>query len=232
MTSIPLISNWGDIFTLTLNNVWQGVAQFVPVLVIALIVFAIGWVLAALIEKLIESLFRALKVDTALKGAGMEDVVKRAGYNLNSGAFVGALVKWFIIVVFLMASLSMLKLDQVNQFLGEVVNYLPNVIVAVLVLMVAAIVATAMQKVVVASALAAHSRSAELLGRVAKWSIWIFAIITALDKLVIIPGLIQVVITPLLAGLALAFGLAFGLGGKEAAQKMIEKTATHILSKE
>ena len=162
----------------------------------------------------------------------MEDVVKRSGYNLNSGVFVGALVKWFIIVVFLMASLSMLGLDQVNAFLGQVVAYLPNVIVAVLVLLVAAIVASALQKIVVASALAAHSKSAELLGRVAKWSIWIFAIVTALDKLVIVPGLIQIVITPLLAGLALAFGLAFGLGGKEAAARMIEKTASHIWSKE
>ena len=227
-----LIQNWGDVFTVSLNSVWAGVAHFVPALIIALIIFAIGWVLAALIEKLVESLFRALKVDTALKGAGMEDVVKRSGYNLNSGVFVGALVKWFIIVVFLMASLSMLGLDQVNAFLGQVVAYLPNVIVAVLVLLVAAIVASALQKIVVASALAAHSKSAELLGRVAEWSIWIFAIVTALDKLVIVPGLIQIVITPLLAGLALAFGLAFGLGGKEAAARMIEKTASHILSKE
>ncbi|MEI6396671.1 MAG: hypothetical protein WCO48_01190 [Candidatus Taylorbacteria bacterium] len=227
-----LIQNWGDVFTLSLNSIWAGVARFIPVLVIALIIFAIGWVLASLIEKLVESLFRALKVDTALKGAGMEDVVKRSGYNLNSGVFVGALVRWFVIIVFLMASLSMLGLDQVNAFLAQIVSYLPNVIVAVLVLLVAAIVASALQEVVVASALAAHSKSAELLGRVAKWSIWIFAIVTALDKLVIIPGLIQIIITPLLAGLALAFGLAFGLGGKDAAARMIEKTASHVLSKE
>ncbi len=227
-----LIQNWGDVFTFSLQSVWAGVARFVPVLVIALIIFAIGWVLAALIEKLVESLFRALKVDTALKGAGMEEAVKRAGYNLNSGAFVGSLVKWFIIVVFLMASLSMLGLEQVNLFLAQIVSYLPNVIVSVLILLVGAIIASTLQKFVVASALAAHSKSAELLGRVTKWSIWIFAILTALIQLGVAATLIQMILTAIFAGLALAIGLAFGLGGKEVAAKLIEKTATHILSKE
>jgi len=227
-----LIQSWGDVFTISLQNVWAGVVTFVPVLVIAIIVFAIGWVLAALIEKLVESLFKSIKVDSALKGAGMEDVVKRAGYSLNSGAFVGSLVKWFIIVVFLMASLNMLGLDQVNMFLAQVVGYIPNIVVAVLILMVAAVVASALQKVVIASALAAHSTHSELLGRVTKWAIWIFAVMAALDKLVIIPGLMEIVLTPLIAGLALAFALAFGLGGKDVAAKMLEKTSTHIFTKE
>jgi hypothetical protein len=217
---------------MSLQNVWAGVASFVPVLVIAIIIFAIGWVLAALVEKLVESLFKSIKVDNALKGAGMEDVVKRAGHNLNSGAFVGALVKWFIIVVFLMASLNMLGLDQVNVFLGQVVGYIPNIVVAVLILMVAAVVASALQKVVVASALAAHSTHSELLGRVTKWAVWIFAVVAALDKLVIVPGLMQIILTPLVAGLALALALAFGLGGKDVAAKMIEKTASNIFTKE
>ncbi len=227
-----LISSWGEVFTLTLTNVWAGVAHFVPLLIIALIIFAIGWVLAALLEKLVESLFKAIKVDAALKGAGMEEVVKRAGYTLNSGAFVGALVKWFVIVVFLMSSLQLLGLDQVNQFLSKVVDYLPNVIVAVLVLMVAAVVANAMQKLVVASSHAAHIKTAELLGRITKWAIWIFAIVAALLQLGVLEGLLQPILTALFAGMALAFGLAFGLGGKDAAQKLIEKTSHSIMEKE
>src|SRR5258708_353403 len=96
--------NWGDALTVSLQSVWYGVVTFVPTLLLAIIVFAIGWVLAALIEKLVESIFRSLKVDAALRSAGLEDVVKRAGHNLNSGMFVGALVKWFVIIVFLMAA--------------------------------------------------------------------------------------------------------------------------------
>jgi small-conductance mechanosensitive channel len=226
---MTLIENWGEVFTRSLQDLWYGVASFVPNLILALVIFAIGWVLALLIEKLVESLFKALKVDAALKSAGMEDVVKRAGHNLNSGLFVGAFVKWFIIIVFLMASFDVLKLNQVNGFLRDVVNYLPTVIVAILILMVAVVVANAMQKLVVASSRAANIKSAELLGRITKWAIWIFAILTALFNLGIAPALIQTVVMAVFAGLALAIGLAFGLGGKDAAQKMIEKTTHKLL---
>lgn len=226
------IENWGDVFAGSLQGVWYGVASFVPNLVIAIIIFAIGWVLAALIEKLVETVFKSLKIDAALKSAGLEDVVKRSGHNLNSGLFVGALVKWFIVVVFLIASFDVLKLNQVTVFLRDVVAYLPQVIIAVLILMVAVIIANAMQKIVVASSRAAHIVHAELLGRITKWSIWIFALLTALFNLGIAPGLIQTILTAIFAGAALAIGLAFGLGGKDAAQKLVERTLNAVLQKD
>ena len=225
------IGNWGDALTQSLLTVWYGVASFVPTLILAIIIFAIGWILAVLAERLVETVFKGLKIDAALKSAGFEDVVERAGHKLNSGKFVGALVKWFVIVVALMTSFDTLNLTQVTSFLHDVVNYLPEVIVAVLILMVAVVVASAMQKVVVASAKAAHVKSSELLGRVTKWSIWIFAILTALFNLGIAPGLILNMVTALFAGGALAIGLAFGLGGKDVAQKLLEKTVSSIMEK-
>ncbi len=226
------IENWGAVFTRSLYGVWEGVANFVPSLIIAIIIFAIGWVLAALIERLVETIFRSLKVDNALKSAGLEEVVERSGHKLNSGYFIGSLVKWFVIIVFLIASFDVLGLTEVTNFLRDVVNYLPSVIVSVLILMVAVVVANAMQRIVVASSRAAHVRSAELLGRVTKWAIWIFALLAALYNLGVAPALIQTVVMAVFAGGALAVGLAFGLGGKEVAQKLIEKTAHNILERE
>jgi uncharacterized spore protein YtfJ len=207
------------------------VVEFIPRLFFALVIFAIGWILGALLERLVEAIFKGLKVDAGLKSAGFEDVVKRAGHNLNSGLFVGAIVKWFIIVVFLIASFDMLHLNRVTDFLNEVVGYLPQVIAAVLILIVAVIVGSALQKIVVASARAAHVKMAELLGRVTKWTVWILAILTALFNLGIAPW-IQNIITAVVAGAALAFGLAFGLGGKDAASKAIEKTIRAVEEKE
>ena len=226
------ISTWNDAFTMSLREASSGVINFLPNLILAIIFFAIGWVLAVLLEKLVESLVKALKVDALLKSAGLEDVVKRAGHNLNAGLFLGALVKWFVIVVALMTSFNILHLDAVTAFLAGVVGYLPQVIVAVLILMVAVVVASAMQKVVVASARAAQIKSAEFLGRITKWSIWIFALLTALYNLGIAAGLIQTIVMAIFAGGALAIGLAFGLGGKEVAARLIEKTAHTILEKE
>lgn len=218
------IQNWGEVFTQSLQNVWLGVASFVPNLIIALILLAIGWILAVLIEKLVEHLFKALKVDGALKSAGLEEIVKRAGHNLNSGLFVGSLVKWFIIVVFLMSSFDVLGLSQFAVFLGQVVSYLPQVIVAVLVLMVAMVVGHVMERIVIASSKATNIRSAEMLGHITRWTIWIFAILTALFNLGIAPSLIETLVTGILAGGALAIGLAFGLGGKDYAKSVIEDT--------
>lgn len=227
-----LVQNWGDVFTQSLQSVWYGVASFLPSLIMAVIIFAIGWVLAALIERLVESLFKALKVDSALKSAGMEEVVRRSGYTLNSGAFVGTIAKWFVIVVFIMASFDVMGLSQVNLFLRQVVDYLPQVIVAVLILMASAIIANAMQKLVVASARAGHLHVAELTGRVTKWTIWIFGILTALYTLGVAPALIQTIIMAILAGGALAFGLAFGLGGRETAQRILERTTRAVLQRD
>ena len=223
------VQGWGDALTTSLLNVWYGVASFVPSLILAIIVFAVGWLLAVLLEKLVENTLKSLKVDAFLKSAGLEDIVKRAGHNLNSGWFIGMLVKWFVIVVFLMASFDMLGLNQVSTFLREVVNYLPQVIVAVLILMAAVIIASAMQRVVVASSKASNIKSSELLGRVTKWAIWIFALLAALYSLGVAPALIQTIVMAVFAGGALAFGLAFGLGGKDAASKIIEKTVHNIL---
>ncbi len=227
------VQDWGTVFTSSLEGVWYGVVAFVPTLIIAVIVFVIGWVLATLVEKIVEGIFRSLKVDAALKSAGLDDVMKRAGHSLNSGHFIGSLVKWFIIIVFLIASFDILGLTQVNLFLKDVVlTYLPQVIIAVLVLMVAAVIGETMQKVVMASARAAHVKSAHLLGVITRWSIWIFALLTALYQLGIAPGLIQTVVMGVIAGGALAFGLAFGLGGKEQASEIITMTLKKLEEKD
>ena len=227
------VETWGEIFTQSLQGIWFGIASFVPTLVIAIVIFAIGWVLASLVEKLVETLFKGLKVDEALKSAGLEEVVERAGHKLNSGRFIGSLIKWFVIVVFLIASFDVIGLTQVNSFLKDVVlSYLPQVIVAVFVLMISVVIAEAVHKIVVASARAAHVKSAMLLGAIAKWAIWIFAILTALFHLGIAPALIQTLFMGVVVAAALACGLAFGLGGKDAAAKMLEKTIHAVSDKE
>jgi hypothetical protein len=227
------VENWGQVFTQSLQGIWFGIVSFVPTLIIAIIIFAIGWVLASLIERLIEGIFKTFKVDSALKNAGLEDVVERSGHKLNSGRFVGSLVKWFVIVVFLIASFDVLGLTQVNMFLKDVVlSYIPQVIVAVLILMVSVVIADTVNRLVVASARAAHIKSAGLLGHLAQWSIWIFAILTALFHLGIAPALIQTLFMGVVVALALGFGLAFGLGGKDAAERAIEKTIHKVSDKE
>lgn len=226
------IQTWGEVFTGSLQSLWFGFVSFVPNLIIAIIIFIIGWVIASLVGKAVDQVITALKIDNLFKSAGADELMQKAGMKLNVGGFVGAVVKWFIIVVFLMTSLEILGLTQVNDFLREsVLYYLPQVIIAALVLVIASVLARAMKRIVSASAKAANVHSANLLGTVANYAIWIFAFIIVLSELGIAATFMQILFSGLVAMLAIAGGLAFGLGGKENAGRTLNKISDEIAGK-
>jgi len=213
------------------QSLWLGVADFLPRLILAVVVFIIGWIAAVTLGRVVSQIVGFFRIDKALQKTGIEEHLARGGLKLNSGAFVGGLVKWFFLIVFLVASIDILGLSQVNVFLREVVLvYLPNVIVAALMLLAAALVADALQKIVVSSAKAARIASAHFLGGITKWAIWIFAILAALNQLGIAGTFAQTLFTAFVAMLAIAGGLAFGLGGKDAAARTIDKLRGDISS--
>lgn len=217
------VQTWGQVLSESFQSLWVGVVSFVPSLIVAILIFIIGWIVASIVGRLLAQVIGMLKLDTALRSAGLDAVLRRAGMELNSGEFIGQLVRWFVIVVFLIASLQIVGLTQVNEFLRDVVlGYLPNVIVAALILLVAGVVANATQSVVTSGAKAAQISSAGFLGSIARWAILILALITALAHLGIAPAFMQILFTGLVAMLALAGGLAFGLGGKEVASRFLE----------
>ena len=220
-----VFQNTGAVVANSLQSLWIGVIGFIPELIVALIIFLVGWIVAALLARAVEQIVASIKLDSALRGAGLEATLTRAGFALNSGRFLGELVKWFIIVVFLVAALDVLRLDQVTMFLRQVVlGYLPQVIVAVLIMLVAVVIAEAMRKLVVGAAQAAQIRSAGFLGAVTKWAIWIFALLAALIQLGIAVSFLQTLFT----GVIVALSLAFGLGGQQAAARYLEHVQSEM----
>lgn len=211
------------------NDLWAGVIGFLPEFIIAVVIFIVGWIVGALLGRVVAQIISALKLDNALRSAGLEAVMSRAGFSLNSGRFIGGLVKWFVIAVFLVAALDVLGLDQVNQFLRQVVLlYLPQVFVAVLILVVAVVIAEVIKNLVVGSAKAAHIKSAEFMGTITKWAIWIFAALAALFQLGVAATFLQTLFTGIVIALALAFGLSFGLGGQQAAADFIHRLREEV----
>jgi hypothetical protein len=223
------LNTWTDTLVNSFNEVATGVFTVIPNLIIALILVILGWIVGAAVSKIIEQIFKSVKVDKALASAGLEELVDKTGFKLNSGRFIGEVVKWFVIVVFLITSLEVLGLYQVNIFLTEVaIGFIPNVIAAVLILFIAVIISDALRKTVIASAKAAGVHSANFLGAITKWSIWIFALLAALFQLGIGAVFIQTLFTGVIVALALAFGLAFGLGGRDAAANVVDKMKKEI----
>lgn len=205
---------------------------YVPTLIVALVILVIGWFVGAGLGRLVGRLVRSMKVDNALRNAGVEEALSRGGFRMDAGAFLGALVKWFIFAVFLVAALDVLQLAQVNMFLRDVVlSYVPQVIVAVLILLFAALIADVVKNIVVGAAKAAGLASASLLGTVVTSAIWLFAVLAALNQLGVAQVFVQTLFTGIVIAISLAVGLAFGLGGQGAAEKAIENMRTKLTRK-
>jgi len=220
---------WGDVFNTSLQDLWWGFIQFAPKLIVAIIFFIIGWILGSLVAKAFEHVINALKVDKLFASIGMDDFFRKAGMNLNTGYFIGQVVKWFVIIVFLLPSLNLVGLDYISFFLkDDVLGFLPRVIVAAFILIIATIVAEALSKVVNSSARAMNLHSANMLGTVAKYTVWIFAFIIALGQLGVAPAYMQILFAGIIGMLAIAGALAFGLGAKDAAGRFVAKIGEDI----
>ena len=220
-----------EILLNSLDTIWASFIGFLPTLLAALIVFIIGWLISIFLGKIANKTIKAIKLDSLLEKLGFAKVLSKASMRLDSGKFFEELVKWFFIIVFLMTAVDILGLTQVTLFLKTILYYLPNVVVAAIVLFAAAVVAKFMQKLVRSSAETAGLSSARAVGAIVKWAILVFGFVIALTQLGIAPSIIQTVVIGLIAMLALAGGLAFGLGGKDLAARILEKLRQDISEK-
>lgn len=222
-----VIQTWGDVILMSLQQVWSSVALFVPMLFGSLLIFFIGLVIAITMGELAEQLIKGLRVNDFLRRLDLEKTLEKAGWKLDAGKFIGSLVKWFFVIVFLLAAANILGLTQVGDFLRDVLAYLPNVVIATLILIIAAIVADVVAKLLHGSMMA-MGRGVSVAFPLVRWSIWIFAFVAALLQLGIAVALIQTLVTGVVAAIAIATGLAFGLGGKDAAAQFIDRVRNEM----
>jgi hypothetical protein len=200
------------------------IMQFLPQLAVALLVLVVGWVVGGILGKLVTKGFHTLKLDTALDKAGVDDLSERAGYAFKPGEFVGSLVKWFIVLVFAIVAFDILGLNQVTVFAREVVlGYLPQVLAAALILFVGVLVAQLAKDLLMGTLRGAGSKNVELYGKLAYALVLAFSIMAVLNQLQIADDLVQILFMGVVFALSLGAGLAFGLGGRDAAGKYINQ---------
>ncbi len=206
-----------------LSATWLTTLEFLPKVIFALVLFGLGWVCGVVAGRAAKHIIGLLRIDKALHSAGMDIVSEKAGFHVTVAGFIGSFVKWFIILVFTVASTDILGLKQVTELIAEVLTYIPNVLVAVIILVVAALLGDFVARLVSHSVQATGLHQARFVGAVSKWSIVIFGIILALAQLQIATSMLEVLFAGVVFAAALAFGLAFGLGGRDAAARFLEK---------
>jgi hypothetical protein len=217
-----------DVVRASLLTLWSGVAGFIPRLIAAIVVFLIGWLIASLLGKVAYHIVRVLQIDNALTRVGFRQAWERSGFKLNSPMFFYELVKWFFVIVFLMATTNILGLSQVSEFLGTVVLYIPNVIVAAVILLIGILVAKFLEGTVRASVRAAGLASGNFLGSLTKWAVFVFSLLVALAQLQVAANIINIVVIGIVAASSLGAGLAFGLGGVKHAEEMLSNLRKRV----
>jgi hypothetical protein len=225
------IQTWGEAITVSLTGLWNRLFVLIPALIGAIVIFVVGWIVASILGKLVERLIKTIKIDQALEKVGFNKKLDEVGISETVSGLIGGIVKWFLILVFLMAATDILGLIQVTSFLNSIIFYIPNVVVAVVVLAVAFLVGGFVYNVVKGSTRAAGVMSATLLATISKWAIIIFGLLTALIQLGIAVSLVNTIFIGIVSALSLAIGLSFGLGGKDEAAAILRKLKEELSSR-
>ena len=203
----------------------QQFIAFIANLVLAIVVFLIGYLIAIGIGRLITEILKSIKFNKLFDQEGWRKALQRANVEVNPSEFIGAIFKWVFVIVSLLIAVDVLRLTAFAGFLTQVLDYLPNVIVAVLVFIVAIVISDIVEKVVRATVERLKVGYGYIASSIVKWAIWIFTFFLILDQLLPTSMLIKTLYTSIVYGvvaaLALGIGLAIGLGGKDTAGKII-----------
>jgi len=223
-----IVQDWADVLIVSLQNLWQGFFAFIPSLVGALVVFVIGWVVAAALGRVVTRVIRVIQVDKIFDQLGFIKALQKSGLEWDFSGFVGWLIKWFLLIAFSLAAAEILGLNQVAVFLREILAYIPNIVVSALILLTAALVSNFLEKVVHASMKAAEFAVPSTVGLMIRWAVWVFAFLAILDQLGVADDLAKTLFMGFVAFFAIAGGLAFGLGGQSVARDWLEKVAKEL----
>jgi len=217
-----MIQDWYWATYNAIQDLWVGFLYFIPNFVGAVIVFVVGWFVASWVGIAVTQVLNWLRLNQIFAKGKWDEALEKARIKADVAGFIGQVCRWILVITFLSASVEVLGLVTFAALLTKIVAWLPNVIVAVLMMVVAVIVADILEKVVVASLVKAKMKRTHLVSLAVKWSIYIFSLFAILMQLDVASLLVQTLFTGIVAILVIAGGLALGLGAKDVVKDLLE----------
>jgi hypothetical protein len=193
--------------------------QFLPKLIGAIVILVVGWLIAKLLYAVVVRGLKTIRFNFVTENAGLDDFLKKGGVRKSTIEVLGLLVYWLVVLVTLLAAFNSLGLTIVSELFSRITQFIPNVIVAVLILTIGLYFARFVADSVTAYGRNVGMEDAELAGRASRYAITIFVVIVALSQVNIAGRILEI----LFAGVVLALALAFGLGGQKWAADMLDK---------
>ena len=217
------VTHWSDAMFTSLAAAMALLFSAIPKIIgFALIIIA-GWFIASLIERGLAALLRSIRFNHMAERAGLADFVKKMGMNTDAAGMIGLVVKWFVRLIALVVAFDALGLPAVSDVLRQLLLWLPNVVVALVVLVIGGLASRALSNVVRGAANEAGLSNSNFLAKAAAVVVWAFALVVAVNQLGIATELVNTLFMAIVGALALGLGLAFGLGGRETAGEIVNK---------
>lgn len=216
------VQNWGDAVFASLTAALQNFLGFLPQLVGALIILVIGWFVAGLLAGLVERALKVVGFERAAQSTGIAGFIQRSGSGWTASRIVAEIVKWFIRLIALQAAASVLGMPQVTEIINSILLFLPNLVVALVIVVIGALIANFVAGIVRGATGEMGFGNADLLASIARYAILVFAVIAAVNQVGIAATVVNTLFIGAVAAIAAAFALAFGLGGREVAAQITQ----------
>jgi len=217
------VIDWANLIVDPIRQMLTRIMAYIPILLGALIILIVGWIVAKIIRWIVNGLLKAVRFDTLADKAGVSKILRKGDLKITARKLISGLVYWLVIIMVLVMVANALGLPKASDILSNLFAYVPKVIAALLVLVVAMFLASFVSGIVRTVAGNAKLPKPELLAGISRWAIIIFAVTISLEQLGIAPLLVTATFNIILGSVCLAFALAFGLGGKDAAARYLEE---------
>jgi len=217
------VIEWGNLIVDPVREMLTRIMAYLPVLLGALVILIVGWIVAKAIKRIVDWLLKTVRFDALADKAGISEILRKGGLKTSAREVVSGLVYWLAIIMVLVMVVNALGLPKASDVLASLFAYVPKVIAALFILVVAMFLASFVSGIVRIAAGNAKLPKPELLAGISRWAIIIFALTVSLAQLGIAPLLVTATFNIILGGVCLALALAFGLGGKDAAARYLEE---------
>jgi small-conductance mechanosensitive channel len=215
--------DWENLIADPIRQMLTRIMAYLPVLLGALLILIVGWIVAKIIRWIVDGVLKAVRFDTLADKSGISEILRKGNLKITARKVISGLVYWLVIIMVLVMVVNALGLPNASDVLASLFAYVPKVIAALFVLVVAMFLASFVSGIVRIAAGNAKLPKPELLAGICRWVIIVFAVTISLAQLGVAPLLVSATFNIILGGVCLALALAFGLGGKDAAAKYLEE---------
>ena len=217
------VMSWGDTVMSSLSGAMAMFFAAIPKILGFAVILIVGWFLASLIAKGVSALLHAVRFNSFADRAGLSGFAKRANQNSDASAMIAGIAKWFVRLIALVVAFDALGLPAVSDVLRQLLLWLPNLVVALVALVIGGIAANALANLVRGAAAEGGLERPDFLAKVAKVAVWAFAIVVAVNQIGIATELVNTLFMAIVGAVALALGLSFGLGGRDTAGEVVRR---------